>query len=222
MILEHKRKCPSCNGEIIHRGKWAKYSCQTSEKKGRECRKCNNRAGNKNPFFGKRHTDETKKGISNFRTGNSQSDETKQKIGVAVRNRYSNPEERERTSKQVMAAMHRPEVRKKHLEALHHSKWIKVRTDKGQLELLKRWNKLGFHFEPNYQIHTDEDLFYIDGYDKEHNVVMEYDGAYHQKPSQQKKDLIRQKKIINILNPKKFWRFDAITKQVTNVLKEGE
>ena len=55
---------------------------------------------------------------------------------------------------------------------LHQSQWLKVKTDKGQLELIDKWNKLGFDFEPNYQVKTDQDLFYVDGYDKEKNVAL--------------------------------------------------
>jgi len=118
----------------------------------------------------------------------------------------------------IVEAMHRPDVRKKHITGLHHSKWLKVRTDKGQLEMIACWNKMGFKFEPNYQVHTDTDLFYIDGYDKEHGVVLEYDSKYHNKGHQQQKDLIRQQKIIDILKPKKFWRYNAVKKQCKNVL----
>jgi len=56
----------------------------------------------------------------------------------------------------------------------------------------------------------DKDLFYIDGYDKEHNVVLEYDGKYHNKTYQKRKDLIRQQKIIEILKPKRFWRYNKV------------
>ena len=82
-------------------------------------------------------------------------------------------------------------------------------------------NTFGFHFQPNYEIHTDMDLFYVDGYDPEHNVVLEYDSKYHHKPYQQQKDLVRQQKIIDILQPKKFWRYDAANKQWKNVLGSG-
>ena len=132
--------------------------------------------------------------------------------------RYINTEERNKTSEMVQLAMHRPETRKKHLDALHKSKWLKVKTDVGQIELLEKWNCLGFSFEPNYQIHTDSDLFYVDGYDKKRNVVLEYDSKYHNKLYQKQKDLIRQQKIIDVLKPKKFWRFDSINRQFTNVL----
>jgi hypothetical protein len=131
--------------------------------------------------------------------------------------RYNNPDERKKTSDAVKMAMYRPEVRKRFVDAMARTKWLKVKADGGQLELLEKWNRLGFKFEPNYQVHTDTDLFYIDGYDEKHNVVIEYDSKYHHRPHQQQKDLIRQQKIIDILQPKKFWRYDAINKQWKNV-----
>lgn len=81
---------------------------------------------------------------------------------------------------------------------------------KGQLELLEKWNELGFNFEPNYQVKTDMDLFYVDG----------YDNKYHTSFGQRKKDLVKHKKIIDVLHPKKFWRFDSVNKQFRNILGE--
>ena len=60
----------------------------------------------------------------------------------------------------------------------------KFMEKKGQLELINKWNKIGFNFEPNYQVKDDQDLFYIDGYDKERNVVLEYDSKYHNRKQQ--------------------------------------
>jgi hypothetical protein len=133
---------------------------------------------------------------------------------------FNSPEYKEKLKNASINAWKNPTIRKKYNDALVKTKWIKVRTDKGQLELMDKWNKLGFRFQPNYQIKTDKDLFYIDGYDPIHNVVLEYDGKYHLKPSQQQKDLIRQNKIIDILHPKKFWRYNAMNKQYKNILEK--
>jgi len=122
------------------------------------------------------------------------------------------------TASAIKIVWSNPITRKKYYDALQKTKWLKVRTDMGQVELLEKWNRLGFKFEPNYQVHTDTDLFYVDGYDPIHNVVIEYDGKYHFIPSQQQKDLVRQQKIIDILQPKKFWRYDAVNKWCKNVI----
>ena len=127
-------------------------------------------------------------------------------------------ETKDKLSDASKKAWNDPTIRKKYNDALEKTKWLKVRTDKGQLELLNKWNYLGFNFEPNFQVKTDQDLFYIDGYDKEKNVVLEYDGKYHNRKQQKEKDLIRQQKIIDILKPKKFWRYDSINKNFYNVI----
>lgn len=202
--MSFSKNCPVCSLKMIYI-----HKCHLNEsiRKNRMCRNCkiSLSVGSIPP----------NKGIPC-------SEETKRKIGIAnsVKNkkRYSNIEERKKTSLLVKQAMHRPEIRKKHLESLHRSKWLKVRTDKGQLELLDKWNKLGFNFEPNYQVKTELDLFYIDGYDKEKNIVLEYDSKYHKKKCQIEKDLIRQQKILNILKPKKFWRFNSETKFFKNIV----
>ena len=178
---------------------------------------------------GRHHSDQTKDKLSTLKMGDRNpnygiklSEEVRIKMSGSQLQRYNNREERKRTSDAITIAMHRPDVRKRHIAGLLHSKWLNVRTDKGQLELLDKWNRLGFKFEPNYQVHTDTDLFYIDGYDMEHNVVLEYDSKYHNKYHQQQKDLVRQQKIIDLLHPKKFWRYNSVKKQCENVLeKEG-
>ena len=149
--------------------------------------------------------------------GKKHTEEYKQKMSIIHKKRYSNIDERKKTSNAVKVAMHRPDVRVKHIQALADSQYLGKTVDKGQIELLKKWNGLGFNFEPNYQVKTDQYLFYLDGYDKQHNVILEYDSKYHLKNKQKQKDLIRQQKIINILKPKKFWRYDSVGKKIKNV-----
>lgn len=157
---------------------------------------------------GKRLSDVTRNKMSLARKGvirpwmhRTPSDDTKRKLMVS--------------SKQ---AWETPETRKKYHLALSKTKWIKVRSDIGQLELLEKWNRLGFRFESNYQLRTETDLFYLDGYDPIHKVVFEYDGKYHQKTHQQQRDLIRQQKIIDTLQPIKFWRYNAPGKTFSNII----
>jgi hypothetical protein len=126
---------------------------------------------------------------------------------------------RENLSNGIKNAWKNPKIKKKYYDALSKTKYLKVRTDKGQLELINKWNSLGFNFQPNFQVKTDQDLFYIDGYDKEKNVVLEYDTKYHYRRQQKEKDLVRQQKIIEILKPKKFWRYDSTNKEFKNILE---
>lgn len=160
---------------------------------------------------GKPCSEMTKRKMSTTRKGKvrpwmhrTPTDETKRKLKEASRKAWENPT-----------------TRKKYHDALEKTKWLKVRTDNGQLVLLEKWNRLGFRFEPNFQLRSGDALFYIDGYDKEHNVVLEYDGKYHRRPKQKEKDLSRQQKIIETLNPKRFWRFDGVNKTVRNILGDS-
>ena len=153
--------------------------------------------------------------------GRKTSFNTKKKMSASHIKRYTDVRQKYKTSELVKKAMYRPDVRKRHIEALHNSKWLKVKTDKGQLELIEKWNRLGFNFQPNYQIKTGEDLFYLDGYDLNKNVVLEYDSKYHFRLKQYKKDIVRQNKIIQWLNPKFFWRYDVVNKKYTLVYRNN-
>jgi uncharacterized Fe-S cluster protein YjdI len=199
------RQCPKCNSVMEYSGQFANIKYNDGIRHNRTCMACNSgkfKRGYTPWIKGKSHTNEMKE---KMKVWNSHifTDEQKEKVSVAVKNNWKNPAKRK--------------------NMINASRWKNKVVDKGFPELLNKWTLLGFKFEPNHQVHTDTDLFYIDGYDKEHNVVLEYDTAYHFRSNRQKqKDLIRQNKIIDILKPKKFWRYNAITNQFRNVLeREG-
>ena len=204
------KRCSSCRREIVGKdgSVTTKFNVSNSITKGKVCHSCikvgkptwaslhkeemgRSISGDNHPFYGRKHTYEFKRWQSNRLTGRKLSEETKEKL------HYSNA-----------AAWKVPSVRRKYNEALSKTKWLKVRSDVGQMELLSKWNRMGFDFVPNYQINIGEDLFYVDGYDVKHNVVLEFDSAYHNRPYQSTKDLERQNKIIKMLNPKRFWRYN--------------
>ena len=214
--IEYKRDCPQCGKEISY----ASLDSFRHVKPNSKCRYCCNvLRGKSSNRKGCRHTDESKKLISVSQVGIKKSMPTRIAMSLGQIRRCSDPDERRKMSERAKIAMHRSDVRSRHIAALHKTKWLVVKTDNGQLELLDKWNRLGFHFEPNYQVHTDSDLFYIDGYDKKKNVVLEYDSKYHKSVGQQKKDKVREQKIIDALQPKKFWRFDSDSKTMKNILE---
>ena len=240
---EYMKKCPKCGGVMFYA---TQKILQCSIKHEKSCRSCSMIKYYSNPV-GREKTslsiknaymenEKLKKKISISSIKWFSNPKNRQKMSQTLKkiwknpilrkkasddsiNFYLNPEERTKMRNAVKVALHRPDIRKKHIEGLLNSKWIKVKTDNGQLELIEKWNNLGFNFESNYQIHTDRDLFYVDGYDKEKNVVLEYDSKYHNKLGQKNKDLIRQRKIINILKPNKFWRYNSVNKEFRNVLE---
>ena len=168
--------------------------------------------------MGKSFSDEHRKKLSERKIGTKQSQNARRKNSNAQKQRYADPLARKETSNAVKVALHRPDVRKRHIKALAETRWLGKTFDRGQVELLNKWNRMGFRFEPNDQIHTDDFLCYVDGYNRKNNVVIEYDGKYHMALRQKERDLVRQNKIVEILNPRRFWRYDAVNKQWTNIM----
>ncbi len=217
---KYKRNCPKCGKELFSLRKSALID---AIKKNRVCKSCS-LLGNKR-LLGYQFSDEQKCKISislknreHHLRGKHLPLYQKERLMEGNKNWIRNDEYLKKLSKSTKLALHKPDIRKKHIEALSKVNYLGRAVDIGQTELLEKWNKLGFNFEINYQVKTNEDLFYIDGYDKEKKVVFEYDSKYHNSPKQQKKDLIRQQKIINILKPKKFWRYNSETKQFKDIL----
>lgn len=58
----------------------------------------------------------------------------------------------------------------------------------------------------------------LDGYDKDKNIVFEYDEPKHRKSVYMKKDRDRERRIINVLHPTKFVRYDEKEKVMVDVI----
>lgn len=228
--IENNTKCCECcqKGKIISDKQKENHSKMMSGKNNPNYGKfgvLHQNFGKIGPNKGKIFSEDMCEKLSRSHMGKKQSDDTKRKLSIKNGGK-NNPfygKSHSEISKNKMSCSWKKrwdntEIRKHLRDILTKCDWIKVKCDKGQLELLDKWSKLGFNFEPNYKIKTDVDLFYIDGYDKEKNVVIEYDTKYHNKSTQKRKDLIRQNKIINILKPKKFWRYNSVNKIWRNVI----
>jgi very-short-patch-repair endonuclease len=205
--MEWNRKCPECRRTQTY----VFYSAFYKAKKwNKVCKSCCRK--------GKGFSDEHRKKISDRKVGIKQTMDVRLNNSAAQKKRYLDPLARKKTSEAVKLALHRPDVRRNHMDAMAKNHFLGNTMDVGQVELLEKWNRLGFKFEPNYQLHTDDFLCYLDGYDKKSNVVLEYDGKYHHSIGQQERDLMRQQRIIDILNPNRFWRYDAVNRQWTDVV----
>ncbi len=158
--------------------------------------------GKVSPFKGRTHSICAKRAISKGHIGKPLSEQHRKKM-----------------SNSIKIALWKPDIRKKLLDALSKTKYLSTSVDVGQLDFITKWNRLGFNLVPNYEVKTDQDLFYVDGYDKQKKVIVEYDSKYHLQSTQKKKDLVRQNKIIDILQPNTFWRYDAVNRTFRNVMK---
>ncbi len=62
----------------------------------------------------------------------------------------------------------------------------------------------------------------LDGYDKDRNIVFEYDERKHHAPSVKKNDKLRQDRIIKKINPKMFIRYDECFNKIHDVISGKE
>lgn len=198
-------KCPSCNSD-----RWfvSKKKAREAMSENTKCRSCS-KVGSNHPYFGK---DGARKGHVFPATARKRMS-ISAKADRVLRN--TNVEYLKKLSEATTNAWNDPIKRK---AMVNTCRWNNEIVDKGFPDFIKKWESLGFHFDTNYQVKQDEFLAYVDAYDKEHGVVLEYDSKYHLSSTQQQKDFVRQNKIIDILNPNKFWRYDAVNKQCKNVL----
>ena len=60
--------------------------------------------------------------------------------------------------------------------------------------------------------------YFVDGYDKEKNIVFEYDEKFHRNENQKNKDLIKEDRIINFLKPTAFYRYDEMNEELKRIL----
>jgi len=210
-MFEFKRNCPDCGVEIIHKSEnkiYAKNAWYHARKHKKLCISCCQK--NKHP------TEIGRMNMSKSQLGRKHSEATKLKQSNTAKQRYEDPNNRKEMSIIMKKVLHKPDVRKKHIQSM--LKWCGRSIDKGCLELIENLNRAGLKLIPNYIVTDNDFLGYLDGYDPVHSIAFEFDTKYHFKNKQKEKDLIRQNKIIDILKPKKFLRYNAVNKTWKNVL----
>ncbi len=227
-MTEYKRKCSNsdCNKETIYK---YKSTFDRANKGSGLCLSCavskiriekGIGKGKDNPFYGKKHSMETKQkmsknhadysGKNNFMYGKKHTEQSILKNSLSQRGEKSHnfsKKASDETKRKIRVAVLNRMARLGILPA----------QDEGAFEYF-------YDFSPS--IITDyylKDLGYVlDGYDLANNVVYEYDTRYHRGPVQKEKDLVRQNNIIEyfkqIDNPlNSFIRINSETKKQTEV-----
>lgn len=217
MFIENlKRNCPDCSKEL----KYTTYSgYKIANEKKSLCRSCN-RKGEKNPFYGKNHSYATKKEIgekvSLLQKGNLLSDKHKLNISKSLKGRNFSDETKQKMSKAKINRKGIPHsVETKRKIRLSRIKQIERDIFNGNqvipsynldaCKLIDEYGKSnGFNFihAMNGGEHHIKDLgFFVDGYDKKKNVVIEVDEKRHFdiNGNLKEKDVIRQKQIQSYL-----------------------
>lgn len=211
------RKCPNCKKDIIHT---YKYSYITGIKKNKICLICRNRRTGKKRK-GKNLTQEHKNKIRKSMFGKISSKthpERSKKISISnIGKKHGGRKKIPRIKEKCLECNNEFEIeqwrKSAHFcsnickkEYYHKNKIWKPRFNPKACELIEEYGKQnGYNFQHALnggEYYIKELKYFVDGYDKEKNVVIEYNEKYHNLPKQRKIDEVREKKITDYLKCK--------------------
>jgi hypothetical protein len=214
---EWTRVCPKCGELLYYVRRWAMVA---ANKKKSECKSCSVKGRlfseeqkekiSKSKLGKKRgpHSDEHKKKLSDKLKGRVFSEEHRKKISDKLKGRVFSEEHRKNIGRASKGRMHSNESKLK----MRISTLLDIETKYGNVFpnynpnsipiIEKRAKELGItdlqHAENGGEYYIKELGYFVDGYSKEKNIVIEYDEKYHKR--QTDKDKIRQMEITNYLN----------------------
>ena len=186
---EHKRKIGEANkGKTLGR----RLSKETKQKMSLA------RKGEKNPMFGIRRYGKDNPNYGNNKLfGTHLSEETKIKISNAHKGKKATIQSK---YKMRLSALDR--VRKRGIIPYRNFN-TKACEYFDRLNKEKGWNLR--HALNGGEVEICG--FFVDAFDNNKKIIVEYDEPQHRSPSRNKRDIERQKQIIELFNPKEFWRF---------------
>ncbi len=243
MEEENTKRCPKCKRKQSYRNKsdfnfavLHNKLCQSCSKTGKQLsEETKRKIGEKSKLhppamLGKRHTQESKdkmskakvgenhpmfgkKGKANPSFGKQLSEKTKEKISRALRGILHTPEQNRKIRLSTINLISQNKLNGGQLFP-RYDLWACEYFDKLNKE--KGWNLQ--HAQNGGEYYIKELGYWLDAYDKEKNVIVEYDEKWHNRLSRKNKDLIRQKEIINFIHPKEFWRYNEVDKNLIQIL----
>lgn len=201
-----KRKCPKCNCDVIYKNE---HSKKRADKQNRNCRSCTQKVNiTKRPPF----SDETKQKMSKYRKG-----KTYKELGIICDLEKKGKHISDSKRGMVFTNEHRLSLREARIEWLKNNDFVFPTFNKSACEYLDNLNKER-GWELQHALSGGEYLvsgYWVDGYDKKRNIVVEYDEPFHKKPSRAFKDNKRMKEIKRCLQCS-FYRYSVLQ----NELKE--
>lgn len=184
--LRVRRSAETC-AKIGAASKGRKHSVETRAKMSID------RSGKNHPLFGKTHTFETKSKISMALVGRHLTPETIEKIRIASSNRRASPE-----TKLKHRLIRINQISRDYFDGNQTiPNWNRIACQK----IDEYGKQYGYDFQHamNGGEFFIKDLgYFVDGYDKEKNTVIEYYERYHDR--QVRKDFEREIEICNYLN----------------------
>jgi hypothetical protein len=192
------RNCPVCSKELICKNI---YEMNRQNKQQRKCISC----AAKSKVFSEEH----RKNLSIANTGKTLSDTTRKKLSDALTGRKLSEETKKKIAEGNRGKLYSVEsIRKMRLSTLKLLEntvgQISPRYNPIACNAIDEYGKLhGYkfqHAENGGEFYIKELGYWVDGYDKEKNTVIEYYEPYHDKPLNKIRDEKRQEEIINFLN----------------------
>jgi hypothetical protein len=209
MKPEYTRNCPKCDKIISYKSK--KY-LNSGKRNNTDCKQCV-KSGKNNPFYGKHHSVER-----NLKFNKMYAGEKSHMTGIIGKNHPRFGTKHTIESKMQIGEKHRGKIVSQYTRdklrmcrlADIENKYghIAPNYNKGACKIIDEYGKKhGFNFqhaENGGEYHIKELGYWVDGYDKEKNVVIEYDEKKHYDMSGllKDKDIHRQQKIENYLGCK--------------------
>jgi hypothetical protein len=196
----YHKKCPKCKNVVFYS---SKYALRNSIQIDSLCRKCS-KTGELSPVLGTKQSEEVKRRKNEKLRNKKRSLESKKKYSISKMGN-KNPMYGNHTSK---SSSHRRKIRIGCVKNLKQKselvgKTILPRINPIACQKIDDYgNKNGYNFR--HGLNSDEFYieklgYWVDGYDQDKNVVIEYYEKFHNRTKNKKKDLRRQKEIIDFL-----------------------
>ena len=207
------RICPECKNELSYK---TRQICISQYYKNTSCKSCT-QIGNRSFWYGKKMSESTKKKMSEKRIGKRLSKITKQKLSdkkIGNKNpMYGN----------IPTEEYREKLRNGQLRRLE-KQGISISYNPKACKFIDELNKKqGWNLQ--HALNGGEIKlcgYSLDGYDKDRNIIFEYDEKHHRYEKFIKKDKIRQKNLIEIIKPNKFLRYDEWNDKIYDVLADTD
>ena len=208
------KNCPICNKMQIYNSKKGLY---IAIKKNVKCNSCK------------------RMGISPWNKGIQMSEEFKIKCskrqkgkvkpwndGLKMSNEFRN-KCKERQIGKKYSDITKQKLRILAIERMKNQKVIAAYNPKACCFIEELNQKLGVNLK--HALNGGEEIisgYYLDGYDKEKNIVFEYDESHHYSLRKRQKDLNRQNILIDVLKPKMFLRYNEIDKELVDIISNSK
>lgn len=245
--MSNQRFCPDCQSIIFYSSKKA---CERAKNNNSFCVKCRQKAerhwsfglkGKDHPCFGRKVSDETKKKISISNTGKKRTDEQKIKIAEQLKGekcylfgKKRSLEVKIKISENVKKLNNKPWLGKKHSEESKLKMSISRKKICENQKAGRTFNKKACDFIDKLNLEKGWNLqhglnggeikifkYFVDGYDKEKNIIFEYDDPAHFGPQKYTKHAKREEEILiylkNLNVPFEFWRYDELKEELKKI-----